>query len=87
MFSAELFLTCKAFVLKYWTQVLLCCVLLVKTPFYPSALRTGGVLSQFRRAGRREGGRLPDLRNPYLCNCLMDFRDFRDSLIRWYPAN
>ena len=25
------------------------------------------------RAGGRAGGRLPDLRNPYLCNRLMDF--------------
>ena len=25
------------------------------------------------RAGGRSGGRLPDLRNPYLCNRLMDF--------------
>ena len=38
--------------------------------FYPSALRAGGVLSS--RSGRA-GGRLPDLRNPYLCNRLMDF--------------
>ena len=51
LFSVESLLTCKVFVLKYWTQVLLCCVLLVKTPFYPSALQTGGVLSQFGRAG------------------------------------
>ena len=33
LFSVESLLTCKVFVLKYWTQVLLCCVLLVKTPF------------------------------------------------------
>ena len=33
--------------------------------FYPSALRAGGVLSS--RSGR-VGGRLPNLRNPYLCN-------------------
>ena len=46
--------------------------------FYPSALRAGGVLSS--RSGRaggrvagRPGGRLPNLRNPYLCNRLMDF--------------
>ena len=39
-------------------------------PFYPSALRAGGVLSS--RSGRA-GGRLPHLRNPYLCNRLMDF--------------
>ena len=46
--------------------------------FYPSALRAGGVLSS--RSGRaggpvggRPGGRLPNLRNPYLCNLLMDF--------------
>ena len=71
LFSVESLLTCKVFVLKYWTQVLLCCVLLVKTPFYPSALQTGGVLWQFRPAG----GRLPDLRNPYLCNRLTDFLD------------
>ena len=38
--------------------------------FYPSALRAGGVLSS--RSGR-PGGRLPNLRNPYLCNRLMDF--------------
>ena len=71
LFSVESPLTCKVFVLKYWTQVLLCCVLLVKAPFYPSALQTGGVLSQFRRAD----GWLPDLRNPYLCNHLTDFLD------------
>ena len=39
--------------------------------FYPSALRAGGLLSS---RSRRPGGRLLDLRNPYLCNCLMDFR-------------
>ena len=33
LFSVESLLTCKVFVLKYWTQVLLCCVLPVKTPF------------------------------------------------------
>ena len=71
MFSVESLLTCKVFVLKYWTQVLLCCVLIVKLPFYSWALQTGWVLSQFRRAGRR----LPDLRDPYLCNRLMDFLD------------
>ena len=38
--------------------------------FYPSALRAGGVLSS--RSGRM-GGRLPNLRNPYLCNRLTDF--------------
>ena len=38
--------------------------------FYPSALRARGVLSS--RSGRA-GGRLPNLRNPYLCNRLMDF--------------
>ena len=44
--------------------------------FYPSALRAGGVLSsQSGRAGGRPGGRLPNLRNPYLCNRLMDFLD------------
>ena len=48
------------------------------TPFYPSALRAGGVLSsRFGRAGGRAagrpGGRLPNLRNPYLCNRLTDF--------------
>ena len=37
LFSVESLLTCKVFVLKYWTQVLLCCVLLVKTPFLPEA--------------------------------------------------
>ena len=57
--------------------------ILVKVlPFYPSALRAGGVLSSRSgraggrtggRAGRRSGGRLPDLRNPYLCNRLKDF--------------
>ena len=50
--------------------------------FYPSALRAGGVLSsQSGRAGGRTGGRsggrsvgrLADLRNPYLCNRLMEF--------------
>ena len=42
--------------------------------FYPSALRAGGVLSsRFGRAGGRPGGRLPNLRNPYLCNRLTDF--------------
>ena len=42
--------------------------------FYPSALRAGGVLSsRSGRAGGRPGGRLPNLRNPYLCNRLMDF--------------
>ena len=42
--------------------------------FYPSALRAGGVLSsRSGRAGGRLGGRLPNLRNPYLCNRLMDF--------------
>ena len=40
------------------------------TPFYPSALRAGGVLSS--QSGRA-GGRLPDLQNPYLCNRLTDF--------------
>ena len=45
-----------------------------KILFYPSALRAGGVLSSWSgRAGGRPGGRLPNLRNPYLCNCLMDF--------------
>ena len=45
-----------------------------KLHFYPSALRAGGVLSsRSGRAGGRSGGRLPDLRNPYLCNRLMDF--------------
>ena len=38
--------------------------------FYPSSLRAGGVLSS--RSGRL-GGRLPNLRNPYLGNCLTDF--------------
>ena len=33
LLSVESLLTCKVFVLKYWTQVLLCCVLPVKTPF------------------------------------------------------
>ena len=33
LFSVESPLTCKVFVLKYWTQVLLCCVLPVKIPF------------------------------------------------------
>ena len=42
----------------------------VKIPFYPSALRAGGVLSS--RSGQA-GGRLLDLRNPYLCNRLTDF--------------
>ena len=38
--------------------------------FYLLALRAGGVLlSRFGRAG----GRLPNLRNPYLCNSLTDF--------------
>ena len=46
--------------------------------FYPSALQAGGVLSsRCRRAGGlvggRSDGRLPDLRNTYLCNCMMDF--------------
>ena len=42
--------------------------------FYPSALRAGGVLSsRSGRAAGRPGGRLPNLRNPYLCNRLMDF--------------
>ena len=50
--------------------------------FYPSALRAGGVLSSRSgraggradwRSGGRSGGPLPDLRNPYLCNRLMDF--------------
>ena len=64
----------------------LCFYFSVFIPFYPSALRAGGVLSS--RSGRaggragglavgravgRSGGRLPDLRNPYLCNRLMDF--------------
>ena len=41
-----------------------------KCVFYPSALRAGGVSSsRFRRAG----GRVPNLRNPYLCNRLADF--------------
>ena len=34
LFSVESLLTCKVFVLKFWTQVLLCCVLPVKTPFF-----------------------------------------------------
>ena len=34
LFSVESLLTCKVFVLKYWTQVLLCCVLPVKTHFF-----------------------------------------------------
>ena len=34
--------------------------------FYPSALQAGGVLSSW-------SGRLLDLRDPYLCNRLMDF--------------
>ena len=38
MFSVESLLTCKVFVLKYWTQVLLCCVLPVKTPFLISSV-------------------------------------------------
>ena len=33
LFSVESLLTCYVFVLKYWTQVLLCYVLPVKTPF------------------------------------------------------
>ena len=42
--------------------------------FYPSALRAGGVLlSRSGRAGGWPGGRLPNLRNPYLGNCWMDF--------------
>ena len=42
--------------------------------FYPSALRAGGVLSsRSGRAAGRPGGRLRNLRNPYLCNRLMDF--------------
>ena len=54
-------------------QVLLSSSLLHKH-CYPSALRAGGVLSsRFGRAGGRPGGRLPNLRNPYLCNRLTDF--------------
>ena len=41
-----------------------------KFHFYPSAIRAGGVLSS--RFGW-SGGRLPNLRNLYLCNHLMDF--------------
>ena len=33
LFSVESLLTCKVFVINYWTQVLLCCALPVKTPF------------------------------------------------------
>ena len=53
-------------------EILQCCS--KPSTFYPSALRAGGVLSsRFGRAGGRPGGRLPNLRNPYLCNRLTDF--------------
>ena len=52
--------------------------------FYPSALRAGGVLSsRSGRAGGRPGGRLPNLRNPYLCNRLMDFLHSKFCGIVW----
>ena len=45
-----------------------------KNHFYPSALRAGGVLSsRFGRVGEQPGGRLPNVRNPYLCNRFTDF--------------
>ena len=46
---------------------------LIGSTFYPTALQAGGVLSRFGWTGGRSGRRLPNLRNPYLCNCLMDF--------------
>ena len=43
-------------------------------PCYPSALWAGGVLSsRSGRVGSRSGGRLPDLRNPYLCDRSTDY--------------
>ena len=51
----------------YFLSVCPSVCLSVVTPFYPSALRAGGVLSS------RLGGRLPNLRNPYLSNRLTDF--------------
>ena len=48
-----------------------------KDGFYPSAHRAGGVLSSLSgaggRVGGRSGGRLPNLRTPYLCKRLKDF--------------
>ena len=54
---------------------------LTDLPFYPSALRAGGVLSsRSGRAGGRLGGRLPNLRNPSLGNRL---KDFLNSKLCW----
>ena len=50
MFSVESLLTCKVFVLKYWTQVLLCCVLLVKTHFGISSVLS--ILWYFQAQGK-----------------------------------
>ena len=40
-------------------------------PLSPPGWR--GIVVTVRAGGRAVGGRLPDLRNPYLCNRLMDF--------------
>ena len=50
LFSVESLFTCEVFVLKYWTQVLLCCVLPVKTHFWISSVLS--ILWYFQAHGK-----------------------------------
>ena len=81
---------CRSVIMHPWSHMLIVRRKIVPTTamkyftFYPSALRAGGVLSsRSGQAGGWAGGRLPDLRNPYLCNRLTDFLHSKFCGIVW----